>query len=182
MSEVPFSSRGSPLREPPLANDGRFRFAAAASGDQGTVQIQDVLDAEVLDLPLPVGAEEVEPKAVLGLIIFLKEPLAKEGPLRRVDHALEDRVLDSLAEVQAGLGDTAQAAASSRGGGGDVVADKDHHGESLPEEGWIAVEVAAQARGQQDIGRDAPVRYPKPARVPKRRGVSNLPATDRASY
>src|SRR3972149_4534872 len=77
--------------------------------DKGALLVEGRLRAHVLHAMLPVGAEEVEAQAVLLRIHVFNEPGPPGRPLGRVHDALEDRVLDPLAVVPAGLCDVPQA-------------------------------------------------------------------------
>ena len=69
----------------------------------------------VFDPVSPVRAEEVEAKAVVIEIADLEESVLELGPLPRVDKALEYRVLNALAVVQARLRNAIEAALPSFG-------------------------------------------------------------------
>jgi hypothetical protein len=102
------------------ASGSRF----AASKQQRAIQIQRRLGADVLDAAAAVGAETVEAEAIVRLIDLVHEALAQCPPLRRVDLALEHRVLDALPEVEASPRDSAQASATDRSLRIHVVSDK----------------------------------------------------------
>jgi hypothetical protein len=102
----------------------------AVSRDQGTVEVEDGLDAVVLHTALPVGAQEIKAETVFFVIVLSEQANTELGPLRRVDDALEDGVLDPLTVVEAEAGDSAETAASSRRRRGNVIADEHHHGQA----------------------------------------------------
>ena len=83
--------------------------------DERAVQVERRLGADMLDAAVPVGAEIVEAQAVACRDRSRPASRALSAdPLRRVDLALEDRVLHPLAVVLAGLGDPTQAPPTGR--------------------------------------------------------------------
>jgi len=86
----------------------------------------------VFDPSLPVAAKKVEPKAVLVGVGFVDELLSQVRPLRGIDQALEDGVLDPLTEVLTDFRNVSQAASAFFAFGVHVVGDKNHHGFEFP--------------------------------------------------
>src|SRR5438034_11311880 len=81
---------------------GSFRFAhPQPSHDEGVVNIPHLLGAVMLHAPFPVAPEIVEAQAVFFRKVLAEESMLETCPLGRIDLALEDRVLDALAEVKA---------------------------------------------------------------------------------
>jgi len=130
------------------------------SQDQGLLEVRGGLGADVLDAVAPATAEVVVAEAVLARVDLVLQAELQAGPLLRVDVALEDGALDALAEVEACLGDAAEAAPALGGGGGDVVADDNEHGGSssvpgragcgsAPQKGRVGIQVAAEVPGQK---------------------------------
>ena len=109
----------------------------------------------MLDAPLPFVAEEIETQAVALQIRELQQLRTKRDPLVVGQQTFKHGVLHALAVVQAGFGDVAQAAPPFSGCGGDIVADKNHHGRGAcltPLEGRVGVEIAAEvARKEQGL-------------------------------
>ena len=81
----------------------------------------------MLDSWSPVRTEPVEAQAVRLRVDLVNETGAQGSPLRRVDFALEYRVLHALTEVLAEPRDTAQAPAAGGITRGDVVSDEHEH-------------------------------------------------------
>src|SRR5688572_18417403 len=90
----------------------RGQGVALTSNDEWALEVQRRLGAVMLEAALPVGAEIVEPQAVGLRVDDLQQAVLEFGELRRIELALEDRVLHALAAVQAGPGDLAQALAA----------------------------------------------------------------------
>lgn len=74
-------------------------------------------------------------------------------PLRMIDVALEDRILDALSVVETRLRHPVQALSTGRRRGRDVIRYENEHATcpriSLPNEGGIRVEVAPQVASQE---------------------------------
>lgn len=86
------------------------------------------LGSVVLDPPLPFPAEKIETETVVVQICEYEQFGSKGDPLIVGEQTFEDGVLDPLPVILAGPGDPAKPSLPGAGGGGDVVADKDHHG------------------------------------------------------
>ena len=89
----------------------------------------------VLDLPTPTVPKHVEAQAVLRGIDEVQEIQAEACPLLPSDLALENRVLNALAEVQTLLGHLSEATPPLPTGGGNIVGHKNHQGSSRQERG-----------------------------------------------
>src|SRR3954469_10561384 len=111
----------------------------------------------MLDTAFPVAAKLIEAEAVFLGTVLLEESVPELGPLRGIDGTLEDGVLHPLAIIEADLRHPTQAPPACLVDRGYVVADQYHHGDvsaapkdgSLPEEGWIAVQIPAQVTGEE---------------------------------
>ena len=112
----------------------------------------------VLDSPLPFGPEKIKTQAVVFQIRELQEFRPKRDPLVVGEQAFEHGILHTLAVVQAGFGDVAQAPLAVGCRGGDIVTDEDHHRKMgwpclPPLERRVGVEIAAEvAREQERLG------------------------------
>lgn len=96
-----------------------------ASDDKGSFDVVAFFGTVVFDFVVPVAAEVVEAEAI-GLGVDDGEELGFElDELSGIYLALEDGVLDSLAEVEAGLRGTAETRFPGGSGGGDVVGDEE---------------------------------------------------------
>jgi hypothetical protein len=80
---------------------------AMASDDQRAFGIIGWFGPHVFNALLPVFSEEIEAKAVGFGFNFVDELLPQCYPLGRIDQALKDGVLHSLAAVEADLCDVA---------------------------------------------------------------------------
>jgi hypothetical protein len=113
----------------------------------------------VLDASLPFAAKEIETETILRWIGRGDESGAESDPLRRVDHALEDRVLHALTAIFAEPRYTPKPPPSGVIPSAYVIADKYEHGRRLsPEECRIGVQSAANKPSQQqrlNIGNEA---------------------------
>ena len=85
----------------------------------------------VLHLVLPIRAEVIEAQAVGLRIDDVKQAAFEHHELRRVNLALENRILHALAIIETGLGSAAQAGLANRGCGGNIVSDEDVHENDL---------------------------------------------------
>ncbi len=104
----------------------------------------------MFDSARSLGAEAVEPQAIHFEIHFGDQPSPKFDPLGWGDLAFEYRVLYSLSVVKTGAGNPPKAAAAGRCLRADIIGDKHEHGGlSLPEEGGITIQVAAQISRQK---------------------------------
>jgi hypothetical protein len=63
----------------------------------------------MFDALLPVVTEVVESEAIGFLVYFADEAVSEADPLRVVEDAFEDRVLDTLAVAYAGFSDSSEA-------------------------------------------------------------------------
>lgn len=106
----------------------------------------------MLDPALPVRPEIVIAQAVELRIDDALEPVLEEDPLLGFDDAFEDAALDALAEVDAGLGYLPETALPPFRRHAYVVAHEDEHA-LPPEEGGIAVDIAADEPGHE-VGLD----------------------------
>ncbi len=78
--------------------------------------------------PAPgVLIEGIDPKAVLVGVDDPEQPLAEKDPLGRAYQALEDRLLDALAEILTGLRGLPEPATPCGGRRRDVVGDQVEH-------------------------------------------------------
>jgi hypothetical protein len=74
-----------------------------------------------------LGTEVVEAKAVVRFVHACSQGCFKLDVLRRVELTLEDGVLDTLAPVRTGFGDTAEATLAAIIAGFDIVCDQHMH-------------------------------------------------------
>jgi hypothetical protein len=103
----------------------------------------------VFDTPATIGTEPVKTQAVDSGIDLDGQSSSQGRPLSRIDFALEDRILDTLAEIKTSSGDAAQPAPSSRRLSIHIISHEHEHGRtSFPDKTGIAVEVAPQVAGQ----------------------------------
>ena len=82
----------------------------------------------MLNPTLPFVAEKVEAQTVALEVCELEEFGAEMDPLVVLQETLEDGVLHTLAVVEAGFGDAAEASLAIGGRGRDIVADDHEHG------------------------------------------------------
>jgi len=163
----PFSGQGGKLdRKPPakslahnLFTDARTSVENAESStsaqqpshNEWTGQINGRLRPMVFYTTLKVRAQIVEPQAVCCRVEQLQQPQLQPRPLRVVNEALEDRVLDTLPAGDACLGDVSQPPSASGVLRRHVIT---HHNEhevpSFPDKGWIVVQVATQVAREQE--------------------------------
>ena len=107
----------------------------------------------MLHAALPFVAEEIETQAVVVEVGKLEQLGTETDPLVVLQEAFEYGVLHALSVVEAGLGDTAQAALAVGGGGGNIVADEDEH-EARGVEIWnLGSERRSVGRGEDALGR-----------------------------
>ena len=109
----------------PLRWDG---IAGRESENERAFNIISLFGAVMFDFVLPIGAEMIEAEAVGFGIDDVDEPVFEVDELGGIDLALEDGILDALAEVEAGFGGPSEAVFAGGGGGADVVGDEDIHG------------------------------------------------------
>jgi hypothetical protein len=81
----------------------------------------------MLDAPAALSAKPVETQTVLLWINLGDQPGAQERPLRRIDLAFKNRILDALTEIQARLGHPAKSFGASSAFGADVIGDQHEH-------------------------------------------------------
>lgn len=79
---------------------------------------------------LPFVSQQIEPQTILIGIDQFDELTFQMHVLFIVDGALEDRILDSLSEIQALSGNVSQAALAGFVSSGDVVGDQNQHSSS----------------------------------------------------
>ncbi len=86
----------------------------SGSQQERPLQIEGLPDADVLDPSLSIGAEEIEAQAVFFRIYLVEKAASQMGPIGRRNLALENRELNPLAVILAGLGDAPQACRPAR--------------------------------------------------------------------
>jgi hypothetical protein len=115
----------------PRPNDQSSRIVnervSSLSDNQGTFEVERLVEADVLDPAPSVLVEGIDAKTVLLGIDDPEQFLAEKDPFGGTHQALEDRLLDALAEVLAGLGHVAEATASCGCRRGYVVGDQVKH-------------------------------------------------------
>jgi hypothetical protein len=74
--------------------------------------------------------EEVESQAIFGNVDDFQEFLAEDDPVSRLHDALEDRFLNALAVILAGLGHPTQATATLTRRGRYIIGDHNQHAPS----------------------------------------------------
>lgn len=124
---VPGICVGAKCREQPCPLQVR-----GASENERAVEIEHRPRANVLDAPSSFGTEPVEAQAVPLRIDQADKPGAQRRPLRRLQFALEYRILHTLSKIQTGARDPAQPFASGRRFRIDVVRDQHQHAYALP--------------------------------------------------
>jgi hypothetical protein len=97
------------------------------SDNQGAFEVERLVEADVLDPAPSVLVEGIDAKTVLLGIDDPEQFLAEKDPFGGPYQALEDRILDALAEVFAGLRRVPETAASRWGRRGHVVCDQVKH-------------------------------------------------------
>lgn len=114
------------LREPTGGfTTGQVR---ARSDDEGTHDVERLLDAVVFRLLGGVFRQEIEAQAVEFGIEFLQKASAQEDPLRRFHSTFKHRVLHSDSVILAGLRQTSEPSRPEFIGGSNIVANEDEHG------------------------------------------------------
>src|SRR5262252_666787 len=78
-------------------------------------------------LDLHVAVEVIEPERILRLIDFTEQSVAQYDPMLRLDAAFEDRILNTLAVVFAGLRDASQTPGAGLVCRRYVISDKNQH-------------------------------------------------------
>jgi hypothetical protein len=82
-----------------------LRFALAlASNDQRSAKINRRFGPDMLDAPVPIGAEKVVAKAIVLGIDQTFQSRFQAGPLSRIHLDLEHGILHALAVIATGLG------------------------------------------------------------------------------
>jgi hypothetical protein len=102
-------------------------MAGYISNDKCSFDVVAIMGAVVFDFVMPVAAEMIETETVGVQVDDVEQPGFERDKLGRIHLALEDRVLDALAVIEAGLGGAAQAGFSGGGGGRHVIGDQDIH-------------------------------------------------------
>ena len=82
----------------------------------------------MLHPPSPVCTQTVEAKAVDSRVDLRDQPGPQSHPLRRLDLAFEDGVLDTLSEIEAGARNPPQTPTPGCGLHVHVVGDEHQHG------------------------------------------------------
>ena len=100
---------------------------AEASKNQWLIKVEGWFHTNVLDSMFPFIAQHIESQAVFVGLDQINKLLLQMDVLLIVDRAFENRILDSLAKVQALLCNVSQATLASFVTGRDVVSDKDQH-------------------------------------------------------
>jgi len=108
-----------------LLGNRRGLGVRALNNQCASFEVWGRLDAVVLNPVFPIAAEKVEAQGVLFGLVEVKEFVAERRPLRWIDEAFEDGVLDALAVVEAGFGDACKASLSGFVDGGHIIADED---------------------------------------------------------
>jgi hypothetical protein len=75
----------------------------------------------------PIRTQEIKPQAVFLWINLINQPLAENCPLRRINDALKNGILNPLPIIQTRLCYPAQTTLSSVLTGGNIIADKHKH-------------------------------------------------------
>ena len=109
-------------------------WVRASSNYEWAIWIVRGLRPNVLDTWPPIGPEPIEPQTVCVHVDFLGESCAEQCPLRGIDFALEDRILDSLSEVLADPRNSSEPSPPGSIARGNVVGDQHQHIERLPPE------------------------------------------------
>ena len=105
------------------------KFARAElSSDERVLKVYGGTRTVVLDSTPPATPKHVETQTVLGGVNEIQQVQAEPRPLLPSDLALEDRILDALAEVQTLLGHLSEATPTRTTGGRNVIGYKNHHG------------------------------------------------------
>ena len=90
-----------------------LRFARLnASKEHRSIKIDGSVGPNMFDPTPAIRAEAVEAQAISRRIDLANQASAQCNPLRRFDLALENRLLDALAEIKTGTGDAPQTPAS----------------------------------------------------------------------
>jgi hypothetical protein len=99
----------------------------------------------------PVGAQKVEPQAILLRPIQVQQLELEAGPLGRVDLTFEHGVLYPLAEAHAGLCDFSEPFSARARRGRHIVRHQDKHvaSTSLPDKGGVCVEITPEVTSKQ---------------------------------
>ena len=114
-----------PAGEMPDASASRLRVQATGQGsrpqaripisyDQGRIEIQGRLRADMLDPAATLPAQEVKTQTVALRIYLTEQSGAQQHPLVRRDLDLEDRKLHPLSIVLASATDAAQPSGTAR--------------------------------------------------------------------
>lgn len=114
------------------------------------MEIDGRFRSDMVDPPLPVRSQIIIAQAIKGGIDDGFQPGFQGDPARRIDLDLENRVLNALAIILAGLGDLSQPAPPARLHRVHVIGHKNHHRERilLPEPRRIGVKIPAQVAGK----------------------------------
>jgi hypothetical protein len=140
-------------REPTgeMPDDSASRYGHSplhTSYDQGLLEIQGWLRANMLDPAAACTAQEVEAQAVVRCVHLGHQPGAQQHPLIRRRLDFENRELHALPIILTGPGDAAQAPGAALRGHRYIIADQNQH--LLPsDQRRIGVEVAAQGAGEK---------------------------------
>ena len=100
----------------------------------------------------PTTPEQVETQAILRRVDKIEQIEAEPCPLFPSDLALEDRVLDALAEVKTLPSHPPEATSTLRAGRGHVVGHKNHQGVISPRTGGIRLGPPAGAAPRDGLG------------------------------
>jgi len=120
-----FHTRGfRPPADPPASNRS-LHVRGSPSDHQRPLQIQRLVHTMMLHLN--TGVQKINPNTVFVQVRFIEQALPQEHPLRRTEHALEDRLLDALPVVLARPRHAPQTTLASRRHCGDVVGDEQFH-------------------------------------------------------
>ena len=96
--------------------------------NQGVVfEVGDGFGPVVLDPVFPVVSHKIKSEAVDLLFHDAEQSVLKDHPLRGVECAFEDGILDALSVTFAGFGDSAEPPLSAFVLGIHIVADEYHH-------------------------------------------------------
>ncbi|VTR65478.1 hypothetical protein DESC_340001 [Desulfosarcina cetonica] len=101
---------------------------ADRSNDQRSFLIKTFFQAHMLHPVSPIGAKKIKPEAVGFGFDLIDQFLFENGPLGRVDDALENRILDPLAVIFADLGYPAQTPRPFVFDRRHIVTHQNHHG------------------------------------------------------
>ena len=104
-------SDGHGLRTLPVGSE-RLGFAGPGSEDERTIHVETGLGTDMFDATAPFATQHVEAQRVACRINDADKPGTQGRPLRGIEIAFEDGVLNALAPILAGPRDGSQAPAT----------------------------------------------------------------------